>query len=612
MRFENIAGILDVLPAGVWVARVPDGGLVYANAAFEEILGMRAQPESRVGAYSSAYGIYDQSGNVYPEARLPFSRAVAERATVVVDDIVIHRSDGRRVNIRAMGKPVFGDAGQVLEVVIAFFDITSEVSAQRAQREAELRLRAVVNNAPVALWAFDENGVCTLSEGRALAGLGLKPGQFVGRSVFDLYPNDLGTKSQRRVLSGETVSYTERVGGMYWDTRIEPVRAEDGKVVGGIGIATDVSEQRKLELQLVHADRMVSMGRLAASVAHEINNPLQYVLMSLHLASTIQGDESARLRCIADALEGTERVRRIAADLRTFARPNLEKHSPVELAPIIGSALRMSSVETIHRATIRDQLQPCPRVFANEARLGQVFLNLILNASQAIPEGAGLHEIVVSTSTDARGWAVAEVRDTGVGIPHEILGKIFDPFFSTKPIGTGSGLGLSVTKHIVEALGGEMTVTSTLGQGSTFRVCLPPASEGTPERVEPVDRAVSPASRARILIIDDDVNLGRVMATALHGHEATVVTSGAAGLTALLEQSPYDLVLCDLMMREVSGVDLYEALKVRRPGLEKTLVFMTGGAFTPRARAFLESVENQRVEKPFEVRSFVDGHLSQR
>src|SRR5580700_7235566 len=170
-----IASIADDLPCGVWVAAAPDGGFVYANRAFEEIMGMGPVPDVGVGGYTHPYGIYGRDGALYPEHRLPFVRALQERATVVVDDLVIHRRDGRHVHVRAVGKPMVDGSGTITHVAIAFFDITREAEAQEARTRAEERLRSVVGNAPVVLFALDRDAKITFVDGHGLARLGLAP-----------------------------------------------------------------------------------------------------------------------------------------------------------------------------------------------------------------------------------------------------------------------------------------------------------------------------------------------------------------------------------------------------------------------------------------------------
>jgi len=320
-------------------------------------------------------------------------------------------------------------------------------------------------------------------------------------------------------------------------------------------------------------------------------------------------------RLLQQAREGADRVRSIVRDLKMFSRPDEQSAGPLDVWRVLESSINLASSEIYHRARLTTERGPIPPVLANEARLGQVFVNLLVNAAQAIPEGAvDRNEICVATRTDEAGHAVVEVRDTGAGIAPELLARLFDPFFTTKPVGEGTGLGLSICHGIVSALGGELTVESEPGRGSTFRVSLPPATitaEGQPVRVgapTPV-AAPAPPRRGRILVIDDDPRIGDAVRESLaREHDVVAVTNALAALRLLEKREHFDLILCDLMMPAMTGMELHDALSRLEPAQAARMSFLTGGAFTPRARAFLAEVPNPRLEKPFDpqgLRSFV-------
>ncbi len=381
--------------------------------------------------------------------------------------------------------------------------------------------------------------------------------------------------------------------------------------------------QGQLERQLLFADRMASVGTLAAGVAHEINNPLGFVaantalmLESLEEFAT-DPDPSRTQELIEMALEvrdGAERIRKIVRGLQTFSRCAEERLTTVEVRPVLELAIDMAMNEIRHRARLVTDFGPSPAVLADQARLSQVFINLLVNAAQAIPEGErDANEIRVATSTDGTGQAVIEVRDSGLGIPQDLLERVFDPFFTTKAVGVGTGLGLSICHNIIASLGGEITVDSVVGRGTTFRVTLKPA-------IAPVDamtRAASAAApangSARILVIDDEPAIGNVLRRILREHDVTVLTAARDALTLLESGSHFDLVISDLMMPEMSGMDLHHEVSHRFAGVAERFVFVSGGAFTPAAAEFLERVPNPKLAKPFEpsrVRALVQELLS--
>ncbi|HLL04714.1 MAG TPA: ATP-binding protein [Myxococcaceae bacterium] len=248
------------------------------------------------------------------------------------------------------------------------------------------------------------------------------------------------------------------------------------------------AELEQVNAQLRFADRLATVGRLAAGVAHEINNPLAFVLSNLtYLHEELIRDEPLTphqrremLSAVADAYEGAGRVRLIAQELKTLSRQDEGERSAVDMGAVVHSAVKMASMETRHRAQVVEEYQELPLVMGNPARLGQVFLNLLINAAQAIPPGSPeKHRIRVAGRADAEHVTV-EVSDTGKGIAPEMLERIFDPFFTTKPAGEGTGLGLSISHSIITSLGGTIDVESQMGQGTTFRVTLPlaPAAAG--------------------------------------------------------------------------------------------------------------------------------------
>jgi len=375
---------------------------------------------------------------------------------------------------------------------------------------------------------------------------------------------------------------------------------------------------RATQAQLVQAGKMAAVGTLAAGVGHEINNPLSYIISNLEhsceeaemLERVAESSEPVRERLrdmqqvLREALMGADRVRRIVRDLKTFSRQDEDARGPVDLRAVMDSAAKMAAGELRPRAQlVRDYAPDVPPVEGNEARLAQVFLNLLINAAQALPEGKSeQNEVRLALMRGGEGQVVAEVRDTGSGIPPEVLGRIFDPFFTTKPVGVGTGLGLALCQAFVASMGGRIEVESQIGRGSLFRVTLPMAS-GKQEREPRSTPAQSAAvERGRVLVVDDDPLVSSALRRTLaRDHEVEVVVSSRRALELLTSpQGGFDVILCDLMMPEMTGMELHAQLVAASPDLARRMVFITGGAYTPAAREFLERVDNPRVEKPFD------------
>jgi PAS domain S-box-containing protein len=389
-----------------------------------------------------------------------------------------------------------------------------------------------------------------------------------------------------------------------------------------IGAGVDVTDRKEIQVRLQISDRMASIGTLAAGVAHGINNPLAYVIANLDYVkhklarpwSELPGEEVREVRELLDeSLEGADRVRRIVGDLRSFSRHGDDRVTAVDLTAVIERALNMAMNEIRHRARVVLMLDPVPRVLGTESKLGQVVLNLLVNAAQAIEAGNVEHNsITVRTLLDKHGRPRLEIEDTGIGIPEEYLRRVFDPFFTTKPVGVGTGLGLSISHRIVSEFGGEIGIESQHQRGTLVWLSLEtaPLEAVAPPKPPTFPPPSNREHSARILIVDDEPAILRALSRVLQGYQVTRALSGREAVSRIEHSGPYDVVFCDVMMPELSGIDVYERAKEVCPGQERRIVFITGGAFTEHAAKFIESIDNPKLGKPFdagEVRALVQA-----
>ncbi|MBW2732043.1 MAG: hybrid sensor histidine kinase/response regulator [Deltaproteobacteria bacterium] len=362
---------------------------------------------------------------------------------------------------------------------------------------------------------------------------------------------------------------------------------------------------------------------LAAGVAHEINNPLSYVLYNLEsladdlppLISALRQSTSAMAPTpfmlddvvdrFKDALEGTRRIKDVARGLATFSRVDDNRREPVNLAQVIDVAINMVFNEIKYRARLVKDYGRISSVMASDAKLSQVFLNLLVNAAHAIDEG-DIEDNEIRVRTWQEGEEVcAEVRDSGRGVAEEHLSHLFEPFFSTKDIGVSTGLGLSISKNIVEDYEGRIDVTSAVGEGTSFIVRLPIRAAHEPPQVMQQSKAESGAhTHGRVLVIDDEAGIRAAMLRMLDGHTVIEAKSGEEALKILEADQAFDVILCDVMMPGMSGTELHQWLAKTHPQLAGELVFITGGAFTPKAREYLAQVDNTCIEKPFDPKDF--------
>jgi PAS domain S-box-containing protein len=513
------------------------------------------------------------------------------------------------------GEPFRSAGGRVTHVAGSIIDVTARKLAEAEVRRQALLFESLLDAVVVLDFQgqiIDWNRRAEQMFGWSKAdALGKHPGDLIHRGRADDFTATLvGTHAQDGRAPSEVPLRRKDGSEVVAEVVGVPLRDPGGRHVADIAIYRDVSERKQMQARLLLADRMAALGTLAAGVAHEINNPLAFVLGNLVFLEdelprrAPEGTLLAEHRsALQEARTGAERIRATVKDLLALARSrDAEAVGEVDVNAVVEFAVKMAEPQLRHRARIVKRIGAIPRVAAPESRLGQVFLNLLINAAQAIPEGdPSRNEVRISTRQDPEaGTVIVEVADTGVGIAAEDRQRIFDPFYTTKPVGVGTGLGLSISHSIVASLGGEIAVESAPGRGSTFEVVLPASAAAPAAEVLP---APAEMPRARILVVDDEPLVGSVLQRLLGGrHEVVVATRAAEALVLLGAGARFDLLLCDLLMPEMSGMELYEKLLGEFPDQARHTVFMTGGAFTERARAFAAKRQHRVMTKPLDLR----------
>ncbi len=523
---------------------------------------------------------------------------------------------------------------------------------QPSHGHGETSFRGLIESLPDAV-IVHRDGRIVYANAAAHRLFGYADGELEERSIDDLVP------PEERPIAHQRSALIARTGGSAPPREARGVRRDGALVTAEVtgmavifdgrpavaSLVQDVTEKRRMLAQLAQRDRLASMGLLAASVAHEINNPITYVLLNLErllkelpeagrafadlradLSADLGEDRAAEIfarnhaaRALASletlservttAAEGARQVGRIARDLRAFARVEEDERTAVDVNALLDRVLDLAANELRFRATVAREYGELPHVHANEGRLSQVFLNLIINAAHAIEDGAPERNAVrIRTSSDGREVRVT-VADTGCGIERENFARLFDPFFTTKAKGQGSGLGLSICRDIVQGHAGRIDVTSEPGAGSQFTVHLPVGTGADPNAGPPpsvVPKIPEGRPKPRLLVVDDERTLRSTLeALLVDAYEVVLAESGAAAFEVLANDRRFEVILCDLMMPDVSGMQVHAWVQREAPELLPRMVFMTGGAFTRAASEFLEQVVNRYIEKPFEVRELV-------
>ena len=583
----------------------------WATEAFERITGYSVDQLNEKGGLRSL---------IVPEDHEEFD--LAENAHKDGPSVLEYRIRTRAGDVcwlRDYRRPELDVAGtRVVRVFGAVKNVTEQKRAEEALRDAMIeleqrvgmevaRFRAVLDQAGESILVIDPRTQRVVDvNDTACRALGYTRAQLLEKSIGDIQVG--GSPWQDRgfsELSESTLSAEQVYRTRDNDTFPVEVTASLRRFMGQdylVVVAREITERKQLQAQLAQSDRLASVGVLAAGVAHEINNPLVYIMNNLSYVLTHMPDGLDELTsALREARSGAERVRDIVKDLKTFSRSDSEKMEPMDVRVILDSAIKVAHNEIRHRAQLVRHYDEIPPVDAN-TRLGQVFLNLILNAAHAIGEGdVANNQITVRVERrEPQNQVLVSIRDTGVGIPGERLSKIFDPFFTTKPVGVGTGLGLSICRNITEALGGRIEVTSEVGVGSMFSVSLPYSVQRATSLALPSSRPPAQTTRSlRVLVVDDDVFVARSIRRLLRPqHDVTLALSGRQAL-GLIRNSDYDVIFCDVMMPEMTGMELHAAVSKQNIKLSERFVFITGGPFTPEARLLFDAVTNPCIQKPF-------------
>jgi PAS domain S-box-containing protein len=519
---------------------------------------------------------------------------------------------------------------RVLERTRELSSINRVLAHQVAERKrSEEQYRLLIETMQEGLWVVDVDGLTTFVNPRLAELLEYEPDELARRRPEEFVDEPskadvrgaLARARHAGTLEADWLLRSKSDKRLSTIVRIAALR-HAGVYSGSVLTVLDATERTRLQAQLTQADRMASLGILAAGVGHEINNPLTYVLASLEeLEARVSAIEPSPeplergelLSCVRESLDGAQRVRDIVRGLRTFSRVEDQSFAPVDIHQALASALSMVRSEIRFRARLVKKYGELPSVLGDASRLSQVFLNLLVNACHAIGEGSVDDNEVRIVTRRVGPSVVVEVMDTGHGVPEEAKDRLFDPFFTTKDVGHGSGLGLWICHQTVTSHGGRIEVENRPERGALFRVTLPALLASG---VRPAARP-RPASarlpRGRALVIDDEVLLRRAFARALQPQYDLVLAESAERAQAILiNDCAFDVVLCDLMMPGMSGMAWYTWLSTCHPDLAPRVVFMTGGAVTPEAREFLACTSNPVVLKPFEPNDLLSAALSVR
>jgi two-component system NtrC family sensor kinase len=381
-------------------------------------------------------------------------------------------------------------------------------------------------------------------------------------------------------------------------------------------LVRDVSERKRLEdqardlyHQLLQAEKLAALGQTISGVAHELNNPLATILTWAERLSQRPVDDQTR-RGLEAILGESERAAKIVRNLLTFARKRHTTRAMVDLNQVVRETLALRSYEQrVNNVTTIEALAAgLPQAFADPHQIQQVLLNLVINAEQAMIASHGHGTLVVRTWHDLdRDAVVLEVTDDGPGVPDDVQPKIFDPFFTTKEVGKGTGLGLTVAYAIVQEHAGRITISSEPGRGASFAVELPVGAGALKAPIpRPTETSTEAVDGSTVLVVEDEAALGAAVAESLQD-AGFIVDRASDGQEALerVRQGHFDLIICDLKMPRVGGMEFYRELEAAKPEMTRRIMFVTGDVAGTEAERFLEQTGTRWLAKPFRLKDLL-------
>ncbi|MBI1319443.1 MAG: PAS domain S-box protein [Candidatus Hydrogenedens sp.] len=497
----------------------------------------------------------------------------------------VQRRNGSTLWSRLTASVMEYRAGRPWVMLGVMADITDVHEAQVRRTESARLLEAVISSAPMVIWSIDKEGQFTLSEGSGLASIGLKSGEVVGKSIWQLYADSPEILRQaREALAGRGTTQLSSTGGLMFRSTYSPLRGVDGDISGAIGVAIDVTKETQLESQMRRKQKMEAIGTLASGIAHDFNNIL-YAISGFNtlLKRRNSGDPDA-LDYLGEIENAVNRAANLVERILAFSARRERPFEAVDFGAEVQNVARLLRGSILPNIELRVDVAPdLPPVMGDPSQIEQMLLNLATNAQHAMAEQGGVLSVSLDIAAIEPGGPHSDrllpgdylrcvVSDTGVGISRDQLEQIFEPFFTTKPVGQGTGLGMAIVDNVVRTHGGIVAVDSAEGLGTTFTIYLPaidPAAPMPGEFAHPVPR-LEDIPPQHVLFVDDESAVCMFAELLFEGtpHRVTTCRNGEDALAAFeADPDDFDVVLVDQYMPGLSGTALCRLLHAIRPGL---------------------------------------------
>ena len=611
-RDNLLVGAQRIAQMGSWVLDFDTGKVTWSEEG-RKIFGLDASTEIWTHE-ANLQRIHEADRALVAAAD---ARAREHGAAFEIEYRILRPSGEERI-LRERADVVSDVDGRPYRLVGIVHDITEMKRNEMRLKQSEERYALAALGAGVGLWDWDVNSDQAYFSPRLHELMDVPPGS-LGSSLAALFdrflPHDRDTL--KRHLADRFAKHRKRfeleVRSRFDDSDIRwyllrgLIVYSEGAPARLVGSLADITDRKRAQEQLVRQrealyqnEKMAMFGSLLAGVAHELNNPLSVVIGQVALLEQSVRDPAVLGR-IERIQKATERCARIVRTFLAMARHRERQSAAVKINSLVEMVVELLAFQ-LRAADIRVELDLAPvipDIMADADQLHQLLTNLIVNASQALAQSAYRRVIrIVSRIDRQHNRLQLEVCDNGPGVPLDVRKRIFDPFFTTKPAGVGTGIGLSLCLSIVRSHGGVIRVTDTPGGGATFVVELP-LQLGAGRAAEPAVNHDAPRA-SRVLIVEDEAEIAEMLSEILrsHGHRTHIAVDGRNGLDCALAEE-FDVVLSDIRLPHMDGLDLYRALQRQRPGLIPRLAFITGDTLSPDIQSFLTETGAVCLEKPF-------------
>jgi PAS domain S-box-containing protein len=498
--------------------------------------------------------------------------------------------------------------GNISGHLIVLRDITDRKQAEEALRDSEEKFRNIFESSPDPSYITALDGRIIEFNNALMTVSGYSSEDINGMNIIDFYAYPEERKIFiERILREGCVENCEMKAKKKDGTLIEalatvvPRKDRDGNVIGFQGITKDMTEKKRMEIQLLQSEKLSALGTMISGVAHELNNPLTSIIGNAQLLEKKDVPDDIKKR-LAVIIKESLRSAKIISGLLAFAREHKPKQGMVNINTIVVESMKLKEYDLrVNNIDVKASLsEDLPETYADPFHLEQVFINIINNARDALSDLDGSALVVRTYEKDDT--ILIEFEDNGPGIPDEFIKKIFDPFFTTKEVGKGTGLGLSIAYGIIKEHKGAITVESKPGKGAKFVVAIPIRKGMEPREREVITHIQSPGDKKTILVVDDETSLRNLLfETLTEGGFLVEVASTGEQAIEIIETRKFDAVISDIKMPGIDGKQLYQYIQKHHPEITEKIIFITGDILNKETQLFIHAANNKFIEKPFDI-----------